>query len=146
MGCDKSNRNKHAIFRDSNLNRILNVLLNWIQHFSVLLWQISQTIKGFSVFGPIIFVHFWQICQKEMSHFFEKGSKVFSFKIKYIVNNKVIFLNFEISSSFSCSIEFDKYQYILWFLSQANKYYTTFLKRTTLSLSPPLAGTCSVLY
>ena len=38
MECNKRNRNiRHAIFRDSNLNLISNVLLNRMQHFAVLL-------------------------------------------------------------------------------------------------------------
>ena len=55
MECSKRNRNiRHAIFKDSNLNRISTILLNRMQHFAVLLWQIQQTKKAFPNFGPII--------------------------------------------------------------------------------------------
>ena len=32
------------------------------------------------------FLHFWQICQKEMSHFFENGSLVF-LKVTWSIEN-----------------------------------------------------------
>ena len=71
MKCNKRNRKFNcAIFRESNLNQISNVLLNWMRLFFI--WMVNyQTKKVFSFrFWTHFFLHFWQIFQNEMSHFF----------------------------------------------------------------------------
>ena len=67
--------NKHicsicnAIFRDLNLNQISNVSNFEFRTFSRTFVIDLANQKGFSVFGPIIVLYFWQIFQNEMSHF-----------------------------------------------------------------------------
>ena len=75
MECNKHNRNiRYAIFRDSNLNRISNVLLNRTRSFSR---TFVIDLARFFLFWTNYFLNFWQICQNEMSQFFENGSKIF---------------------------------------------------------------------
>ena len=73
MKCNKRNCNTHyAIFRVSNFFKKVNMLYcnpTFSRTFAVDL--LSDLL---SVFGPIIFLHCWQIFQNEMSHFFENGS------------------------------------------------------------------------
>ena len=60
MECKKHKRNiREDIFRDSSLNRISNVSLNQTRPFShTFVIDLKQTKKVFSVFGPIICLHF----------------------------------------------------------------------------------------
>ena len=68
--CNKRNRNiGYAIFRDSNLNRISNVLLNRPYFCD----RFSKPKRLFPFLGPLFFLHF---CQNEMLHFLENGSEM----------------------------------------------------------------------
>ena len=100
--CNKRNHNiRYVIFRESNLNQILNVSLNWMRLFFI--WMVNYLLNYkvlFSIFGPI-FLHFWQIFQNGMSHFFENGSiTIFHFLLStvfetYHVYYTILFLAIE---------------------------------------------------
>ena len=79
MECNKRSRNIcYAIFRDSNLNRILNVLLNRTRSFSRTFMIDLANYKGsFRFWTHYFFLYIWLICQNEMIQFFENGPKMF---------------------------------------------------------------------
>ena len=66
MKCNKRNRKiRYAIFRDSNLNQISNVLLIRTRLF---LWLVIDLAKGFPFLDPLFFYIFGRFV-KTMSHF-----------------------------------------------------------------------------
>ena len=78
MERNKRNRKIHyAIFRDLTLDFEWFVKSNKVI-FPYFCDRFRKLKKFFSALGPIIFLHFWQICQNEMSHLFENGSKCFN--------------------------------------------------------------------
>ena len=100
MECNKPIRNiRYVIFRESNLNRISNVWLNRVRYMNGELF-IKLKSFFFSVFGPI-FLHFRQIFQNGMPHFFENGSTtIFHFLLSkvfetYQVYYTILFIDFE---------------------------------------------------
>ena len=101
MECNKRNCNIHyAVFRESNLNQISTVLLNRLRW-----WTNYQAKSFFYVFGPIV-LHFWQIFQNKMLHFFESGSTIFHFLLNkvfetYQVYCKILFIAFEFTFTVS---------------------------------------------
>ena len=77
MECNKRNRNmRYAIFRDSNLKKLSEYLVVQSNIFLYFSDRFSK-LKMFFPFLDPLFLHCWQICQNEMSHFFENGSSVF---------------------------------------------------------------------
>ena len=77
MECNRRNRNmRYVIFRDLNFKKLSEYLI--LQSY-IFLYFLRQNLKTKKVIFPVFgthyyFSHFWQICQKEMPHFFENGS------------------------------------------------------------------------
>ena len=77
MECNKRNRNiRYAIFRDSDLKKISEYLVLQSNIFRYFCDRFSK-LKMFFPFLDRYFLHFWEICQNEMSHFFDNGSLAF---------------------------------------------------------------------
>ena len=70
MECNKRNRNiRYAIFRDSNLKKLSEYLVLQSNIF-LYFCDIFSILSSFFHFWNHYFLHFLQICQNEMSHFF----------------------------------------------------------------------------
>ena len=75
MECNKRNRKiRYAIFRDSNLKKLSEYLFLQSNIFMYFCDRFSK-LKCFFRFLDRYFLHLWQICLNEMSHFFENGSR-----------------------------------------------------------------------
>ena len=74
MECNKRNRNiDYAIFRDSNFEKLSEYL---VLQSNIFLYFCDK-FRKLKILIPFLgryFLHFWQICQNNMTHFFENGS------------------------------------------------------------------------
>ena len=74
MKCNKRNRNiRYTIFRDSNLKKLSEYLVLQFKIFLYFCDGFGKLKRVFFRFWARYFLHFRQICQNEMSHFFENG-------------------------------------------------------------------------
>ena len=74
MECNKRNPNiRYAIFRGSNFKKLSEYL---VLQFNIFLYFCDRfsKLKYLFLFLDRYFLYFWQICQNEMSHFFENDS------------------------------------------------------------------------
>ena len=76
MECKKRNRNKrYAIFRDSNLNRLSNVLLNRTRSF--FRWMVNYLANYFFPFFDTVFYIFGRFVETKCRIFLRMARQVF---------------------------------------------------------------------
>ena len=91
---ERNKRNRiirHAIFRDSNLNRISNVLLNRTRLFPVLLQQIQHTKKLFFPFLNPLFYYIFGRFVKTKCRYFSRMSMVEKESLNFFTRFIVIY-------------------------------------------------------